>query len=182
MDFQPDHHLPVAGCAFYQFAACRTHALHLRAVPRPSAPIRSPAGRSRPACRPAGTSSRHCRGRLRPDADRRGPRRNSRRPRPARFCAPDPNCPWPAHHSAASGASRPGAGAAPDRLALNSAIVTTTSPARNVPPPARPPRRAKTASPRQRAGRSVAGRAAVPARPCRREPRCPAAPPCSPSP
>ncbi len=37
--------------------------------------------------------------------------------------------PLAAHHSAASGAARPGAGAAPDRLALKSAIVTTTSPA-----------------------------------------------------
>src|SRR5882672_5671446 len=66
-----------------------------RAAPRRSAPTRFRENRSQPVYEPAGTNSLHCRDRLRPDADRRGPRRRQPSPRPARTCAPGPNCPWP---------------------------------------------------------------------------------------
>src|SRR5215218_4660359 len=67
---------------------------HSRAARTRSAPIRLPENASPPAGRPADTSSRHCRDRLRPGADRHAPRRHQRRSRPARACAPDPSRPW----------------------------------------------------------------------------------------
>src|ERR1700684_1382408 len=68
--------------------------LLFRAALTPSAPIRFPANRSQPVGRPAGTNSRHCRDRLRPGADRHGPRRKRQSIHPERSCAPGPNCPW----------------------------------------------------------------------------------------
>src|SRR6266545_6762902 len=67
---------------------------HSRAARTRSAPIRLPENPLPPAGRPGGTSSRHCRDRLPPGADRRAPRRSSRRSRPARSCAHDPSRPW----------------------------------------------------------------------------------------
>src|SRR4051812_15421679 len=67
---------------------------HSRAARTRSAPIRLPENLSLPAGRPGGTSNRHCRDRLRPGADKRAPTQRSRHSRPARSCAPDPNCLW----------------------------------------------------------------------------------------
>src|SRR5437762_12613234 len=67
---------------------------HSRAARRQSVPIRFRERRSRPVCRPAGTNSRHCRDRLRRDADKHGPRRHLRRARPERSYGPRPSCLW----------------------------------------------------------------------------------------
>src|ERR1700686_1934733 len=66
-----------------------------QAARKPSAPIRCRANRPPPAWPRAGTNSRHCRDRLRHDADKHGPRLRQRLVRPARSCAPDPNRLWP---------------------------------------------------------------------------------------
>src|ERR1700710_2748559 len=67
---------------------------HSRAARRRSAPIRLPENPWPPADWPGGTSTRRCRDRLRPDADRRAPTLRQRWFRPARSCAPGPTGPW----------------------------------------------------------------------------------------
>src|SRR3954469_10160382 len=64
---------PVA--PFINLPVAAVMVLHLRAARIRSAPIRLRENPSPPADRPADTSSRHCRDRLRPDADRHEPRR-----------------------------------------------------------------------------------------------------------
>src|ERR1700716_4297777 len=67
---------------------------HSRAARTRSAPIPLPENPWRPAGRPGGTSSRHCRDRPRPDADRHGPTLRQGWLRPARSCVPGPIGPW----------------------------------------------------------------------------------------
>ena len=97
MDLEADHDLPVAGRALDElrsssqersFRARSYVTMPVIARPRQAAqprcyPIRRADGPRRPApCRLARTSSAHCRGRPRRDADRRAPRRSPCRLRP----------------------------------------------------------------------------------------------------
>src|SRR5258708_38421410 len=70
-----------------------------QAMPRPSAHIRFQEDRSPRACRPGGTNSRHCRDRLRHNADKHGPRLNRRSSHPEQTCAPPPRWLWRPHPS-----------------------------------------------------------------------------------
>src|SRR4051794_1713079 len=66
----------------------------LEAAPPRLAPTPPRPDCSQRACRRAGTNSRHCRDRLRPDADRHEPMPRPHRFRPARFGARGSNRPW----------------------------------------------------------------------------------------
>src|SRR5882672_798781 len=68
--------------------------VRLRAMQKPSAPIRFRGNQSQPACPPAGTNSRRCLDRLRRDADKHGPRLHQRCADPERSYAPRSSCLW----------------------------------------------------------------------------------------